>query len=131
MVNQITDDSPKLELAIEIPKGTRNKYEYGHHRDVMFLERRLFSATFYPADYGFIPGRLAEDGDPLDVLGVFWTSDEHGRAAKITAVPISDFRGRSVSDIHDLDRHLKDEIRHFVAVYNDLEPGKHSGVRLR
>lgn len=146
MVNHMSDDNPGLEVIIEIPKGTRNKYEYDHHRDVIFLDRRLFSATFYPADYGFIPGTLAEDGDPLDVLvildeptfpgchihvaplGVFWMSDEHGRDAKIIAVPISDVRGRSVSDIDDLDPHLKNEIQHFFAVYKDLEPGKHSEV---
>jgi inorganic pyrophosphatase len=142
----MNENARGLEAVIEIPKGTRNKYEYDHDRDVIFLDRRLFSATFYPADYGFIPGTLAEDGDPLDVLvildeptfpgchirvapvGVFWMSDEHGRDAKIVAVPISDIRGRSLSDVDDLDPHLKNEIQHFFAVYKDLEPGKHSEV---
>ena len=55
-------------------------------------------------------------------------SDEHGRDAKIVAVPISDIRGRSLSDVNDLDPHLKNEIQHFFAVYKDLEPGKHSEV---
>jgi inorganic pyrophosphatase len=57
-----------IEVVIEIPKGSRNKYEFDHERRVMRLDRRLFSATFYPADYGFIEGTLAEDDDPLDDL---------------------------------------------------------------
>jgi inorganic pyrophosphatase len=57
-----------VEVIVEIPKGCRNKYEYDHQRHVIRLDRRLFSATVYPADYGFIPGTLAEDGDPLDAL---------------------------------------------------------------
>ena len=60
-----------IEVAIEIPKGSRNKYEYDHVKHVIRLDRRLFSATVYPADYGFVPETLAEDGDPLDVL-VLW-----------------------------------------------------------
>ncbi len=57
-----------IEVVVEIPRGSRNKYEYDHERHIMRLDRRLFSATFYPADYGFVPDTLAEDGDPLDVL---------------------------------------------------------------
>jgi inorganic pyrophosphatase len=61
-------DERTVEVVIEIPKGSRNKYEFDHERHVMRLDRRLFTATVYPADYGFIPDTLAEDGDPLDVL---------------------------------------------------------------
>jgi inorganic pyrophosphatase len=93
-----------VEVVIEIPKGSRNKYEFDHERQVLRLDRRLFSATFYPADYGFIEDTLAEDGDPLDALvliadptfpgchltarplGVFWMEDEKGPDAKIIAV---------------------------------------------
>ena len=57
-----------FDVVIEIPRGSRNKYEYDHERNVIRLDRRLFSATVYPADYGFIPGTLGEDGDPLDAL---------------------------------------------------------------
>ena len=60
--------TPSLDVVIEIPRGSRNKYEYDHERHVIRLDRRLFSATVYPADYGFIPDTLAEDGDPLDAL---------------------------------------------------------------
>ena len=61
-------DEQIIEVVIEIPKGSRNKYEFDHERHVMRLDRRLFTATVYPADYGFVPETLAEDGDPLDVL---------------------------------------------------------------
>jgi inorganic pyrophosphatase len=85
-----------IEVVVEIPKGSRNKYEFDHQRHVMRLDRRLFTATVYPADYGFLDGALAEDGDPLDALvllleptfpgchvmarpiGVFWMQDEKG-----------------------------------------------------
>ena len=98
------DDDRTIDVIVEIPKGSRNKYEYDHERNVIRLDRRLFSATFYPADYGFVPDTLAEDGDPLDVLvlldeptfpgclvecrpvGVFWMSDEKGPDAKIISV---------------------------------------------
>ena len=93
---------------IEIPRGSRNKYEYDHEQHVIRLDRRLFSATVYPADYGFVPDTLGEDGDPLDVLvlledptfpgcwvwvraiGVFWMVDEKGPDAKILCVPVHD-----------------------------------------
>ena len=55
-----------IDVMVEIPRGSRNKYEYDHENHVFRLDRRLFSATFYPADYGFVPDTLAEDGDPLE-----------------------------------------------------------------
>jgi inorganic pyrophosphatase len=146
MTASMDDPDGAVEAVIEIPKGTRNKYEYHHERGVIFLDRRLFSATYYPADYGFLPGTLAEDGDPLDVLvildeptfpgchimvrpvGVFWMSDEHGRDAKIIAVPDHDAPSGGVSNLDELAPHLTDEIEHFFKVYKDLEPSKHSDV---
>ncbi|MGH9103940.1 MAG: inorganic diphosphatase [Acidimicrobiales bacterium] len=134
--------SKAIEVVIEIPKGSRNKYEYDHERHLIRLDRRLFSATVYPADYGFIPDTLAEDGDPLDVLvlledptfpgclvrarpvGVFWMTDERGPDAKVVCVPDGDPSWASVSELHELPGHLLDEIRHFFDVYKDLEPGK-------
>jgi inorganic pyrophosphatase len=137
-----------IEVMVEIPKGSRNKYEYDHERHVMRLDRRLFSATVYPADYGFVPDTLGEDGDPLDALvllddptfpgclvrarpvGVFWMSDEKGPDAKIICVPVDDPRSSSgVTDLSDLPRHLLDEIAHFFEVYKMLEPGKESSTR--
>jgi inorganic pyrophosphatase len=135
-----------VEVIVEIPRGSRNKYEYDHDRGVIRLDRRLFSATFYPADYGFIPDTLAEDGDPLDALvlldeptfpgclvearpvGVFWMSDEKGPDAKIICTPIGDPLWEHVRDVADLPQHLTHEIAHFFDVYKDLEPGKSTNI---
>lgn len=135
-------DERTVEAIIEIPKGSRNKYEFDHERHVMRLDRRLFTATVYPADYGFIPDTLAEDGDPLDVLvltaeptfpgchilarpvGVFWMRDEKGPDAKIISVIAGDPDYEKVREAGDLPKHLLEEIEHFFNVYKDLEPGK-------
>ncbi|MHB1533629.1 MAG: inorganic diphosphatase [Acidimicrobiales bacterium] len=135
-----------IEVVVEIPKGSRNKYEYDHERHVIFLDRRLFSATVYPADYGFVPETLAEDGDPLDVLvlldeptfpgchvrvrplGLFRMSDEHGPDAKIISVPLADPNATGITGLHQLPHHLTNEIAHFFDVYKDLEPGKNTVV---
>ncbi len=135
-----------IDVVIEIPRGSRNKYEYDHESHVIRLDRRLFSATVYPSDYGFVPGTLAEDGDPLDALvlledptfpgcvvtarpvGIFWMTDEKGPDAKIICVPEGDPNWTDVSNIDELPLHLLDEIRHFFEVYKDLEPGKSSST---
>jgi inorganic pyrophosphatase len=135
-----------VEAIIEIPKGGRNKYEYDHEKDVIFLDRRLFSATVYPADYGFVPRTLAEDGDPLDVLvlvdeptfpgchimvkplGVFRMADEHGPDAKILSLPANDAQAAEIDGLDQLPPLLTDEIAHFFDVYKDLEPGKNTVV---
>lgn len=132
----------EIEAVIEIPKGSRNKYELDHATGAIWLDRMLFTATQYPADYGFVPGTLADDGDPLDVLvlldeptfpgchiharvvGVFRMRDEKGDDEKILAVPATDPRWERVSDLEDLPPHLLNEIAHFFAVYKELEPGK-------
>ena len=137
----------EIEVVIEIPRGSRNKYEYDHERHVIRLDRRLFTATAYPADYGFIPETLSEDTDPLDAMvllddsvfpgcwvrarpvGVFWMSDDAGPDAKIICVPSGDARWESVTDLDGLPGHLPDEIKHFFEVYKALEPGKSSDVR--
>jgi inorganic pyrophosphatase len=131
-----------VEVVIEVPRGSRNKYEFDHDRHVMHLDRRLFSATVYPADYGFVPDTLAEDGDPLDALvlleepvfpgcwvrarpiGIFWMEDEKGPDAKIICVPLGDPRWDQVRDLDDMPSHLRSEIHHFFDVYKALEPGK-------
>jgi inorganic pyrophosphatase len=136
-----------IEVFIEIPKGSRNKYEYDHERHVIRLDRRLFSATVYPADYGFIPDTLGEDGDPLDALvlnadptfpgclvtarplAVFWMTDEKGGDAKIICAPQPDPELDKAQDLGDLPVHLMNEIKHFFSVYKDLEPGKESSTR--
>lgn len=137
----------EIDVVIEIPRGSRNKYEYDHEAGVIRLDRRLFTATTYPADYGFIPETLAEDGDPLDALvlledptfpgcwvsarpvGVFWMEDDKGPDAKVLCVPAGDPRWGRVTDIADLPGYLTDEIEHFFDVYKVLEPDKHTNVR--
>jgi len=140
-------DEQSIDVFIEIPRGSRNKYEYDHARGVIRLDRRLFSATVYPADYGFIDETLAEDGDPLDALvlvpdptfpgcvvrarplAVFWMTDEKGPDAKIICVPDPDPELDSAHDLDDLPQHMLQEIKHFFSVYKDLEPGKSSSTR--
>jgi inorganic pyrophosphatase len=136
-----------IDVVVEIPRGSRNKYEYDHEHHVMRLDRRLFTATAYPADYGFIPETLSEDGDPLDALvvldeptfsgcwvtarpvGVFWMTDDKGPDAKVLCVPAHDARWESVEDLDGLPAFLTDEIGHFFDVYKELEPGKGTHVR--
>ncbi len=136
-----------VHVVVEIPKGSRNKYEYRHGTEEIWLDRHLFTATLYPADYGFIPDTLAEDGDPLDVLvlleeptfpgchlygrpiGVFWMSDDAGPDAKILTVPANDPRWHTVRDIEHVAEHFRAEIGHFFEVYKALEPSKFTEVR--
>jgi inorganic pyrophosphatase len=131
-----------MDVVVEVPRGSRNKYEFDHDHHVMRLDRRLFSATVYPADYGFVPDTLAEDGDPLDAMvlleepvfpgcwvrarpiGIFWMEDEKGPDAKIICVPLGDPRWDQVRDLGDMPTHLRSEIHHFFDVYKALEPGK-------
>ena len=132
----------ELEVVIEIPKGSRNKYEVDHDSGAIWLDRMLFTATMYPTDYGFFPRTLGEDCDPLDAMvlldeptfpgchinarpiGVFWMTDEKGPDAKVLTVPSTDPRWAAIDDIADLPPHLLDEIAHFFEVYKALEPGK-------
>jgi inorganic pyrophosphatase len=142
-----THDADTIEVVVEIPKGSRNKYEYDPERKMIRLDRRLFSATVYPADYGFIPGTLGEDGDPLDALvlnadptfpgclvvarplAVFWMEDEKGGDAKIICAPEPDPDLEHAHDLDDIPAHVRAEIKHFFTVYKDLEPGKSSSTR--
>jgi inorganic pyrophosphatase len=136
-----------IEVVIEIPQGSRNKYEMDHATGRIRLDRMLFTATCYPLDYGFVPGTLAEDDDPLDALvmldeptfpgcyvlarpvAVFWMTDEHGPDAKILTVPARDPRSASITDLADVPPHLTAEIAHFFDIYKELEPGKDTDVR--
>ncbi|AWB84667.1 inorganic diphosphatase [Corynebacterium liangguodongii] len=130
-----------IEVIIEIPKGSRNKYEVDHETGRVFLDRYLFTAMGYPADYGYIDHTLADDGDPLDALvitqepvfpgvtikarpvGVFKMTDEAGGDDKLLCV-VDDVRYDAVQDINDVNQFVKDEIEHFFTHYKDLEPNK-------
>jgi inorganic pyrophosphatase len=135
------------EVVVEIPKGSRNKYEMDHDSGAIWLDRTLFTSMQYPADYGFFPHTLADDGDPLDALvllaeptfpgchvmsravAVFWMSDEKGADAKVLCVAAHDPRWDAVQDLDDIDRHLLDEIEHFFEFYKTIEPGKDTTTR--
>ena len=130
-----------IEVTIEIPKGSRNKYELDHETGKIYLDRYLFTPMAYPLDYGFIDGTLGEDGDPLDalvilpepvlpgvimparVLGVFKMTDEAGGDDKLLCV-IDDPRWAHLQDIEDVSQFQRDEIEHFFVHYKDLEPNK-------
>ena len=130
---------------VEIPKGSRNKYEYDKEHNVIKFDRMLFSAVHYPSDYGFIPETLAEDGDPLDALVLVWEPtfpgcmietkpiglfkmwDEKGPDAKILCVPVNDPMWNHIKKLEDVAPHLLKEIEHFFKIYKDLE-GKKTGV---
>ncbi len=128
-----------IEIFVEIPKGSRNKYEWDHEAGRFRLDRMLFSAVHYPGDYGFVLDTFGGDGDPLDalvilgeatfpgcsitarVVGVFWMTDDKGRDTKIITVPHSDPRWSHVRELGDVPKHLLDEIGHFFSIYKDLE----------
>ena len=132
----------EFDVTIEIPKGQRNKYEMDHATGRIRLDRTLFTATQYPADYGFIEDTLGDDGDPLDALvlvqeptfpgclircraiAMFRMRDEIGGDDKVLCVPNGDPRLEHLRDIDDVDSFHLLEIQHFFQVYKELEPGK-------
>ena len=136
-----------VEVIVETPQGSRNKYKIDQKSGRIRLDRMLFTSTVYPLDYGKIPGTLAEDGDPLDMLvwldeptfpgclvtvrpiAVFWMADERGPDAKLLGVAAHDLRRARVGDLSDVPRHLLNEIGHFFDIYKELEPGKSTDVR--
>lgn len=136
------EEITSFDVLIEIPKGSRNKYEYDFELKKIRYDRMIFSSMMYPADYGFIPETLALDGDPLDVLvlvteptfpgcvmevkpiGVFHMADEKGPDEKVICVPVSDPIASRVGDLNELNPHLIKEIEHFFKVYKDLEKKK-------
>jgi inorganic pyrophosphatase len=139
-------DPVALPCVIEIPKGSRNKYEYDPELGGIKLDRFVSASVVYPTDYGYLPNTLAPDGDPLDVLvcvseptfpgcivpskaiGLFKMSDEKGPDDHVLCVPCSDPGWNHCNSIDDLPQLLRAEIGHFFTVYKDLDPGKHSEV---
>ena len=134
-----------IHVVIEIPRGSRNKYEIDHDTGHVFLDRRLFTATTYPADYGFIPDTLGEDGDPLDALVLLEDPVVPGRVGggpagrpacgcrtrpgptpRSSACRRRSPAGRASRTSRDLPEELLEEIKHFFDVYKALEPGKMS-----
>jgi inorganic pyrophosphatase len=128
-----------LTAIIEIPKGSRNKYEYDHELGGIKLDRFLFSSVVYPTDYGFFPDTLGLDGDPLDAMvcvseatfpgcqiavkaiALFRMEDDKGIDDKVLCVPLSDPGWNRLERLDDLSDQLRDEIAHFFSIYKDLE----------
>lgn len=131
--------------VIEIKKGSKKKYELDKATGCIILDRILYTSMQYPANYGFIPRTLSEDGDPLDVLvlcnepidplvlvqcypiGVLTMLDSGEQDEKIIAIPFKDPTYNTYHSIEELPRHLFDEMRHFFSVYKQLE-GKTTAV---
>jgi inorganic pyrophosphatase len=138
-----------LVCVVEIPKGTRNKYEYDPELGGIKFDRLLMSAATYPTDYGYLRETLGQDGDPLDALvclyeptfpgclipvkpvGLFEMSDEKGVDDKIICVPLHDPYWNHYAEIGDLPLLLRQEIEQFFSIYKDLEgkPVKIEGWR--
>jgi inorganic pyrophosphatase len=137
----------EVDAIVEVPMGSRNKYEMDPNSGRIRLDRMLFTSTRYPLDYGFIDRTLAEDGEPLDALvwleepsfpgcvvtvrpiAVFWMQDEGGPDAKVLTVVARDPRMDRIQDLQDVPAHLTAEIGHFFDIYKELEPGKSTDVR--
>jgi inorganic pyrophosphatase len=131
-----------VRMIVEVPKNSSNKYEYDSLLGIFRLDRSLFSPVHYPGDYGFIPGTLADDGDPMDVLaltenpsfpgvlievrpiGILDMIDNEAGDQKILAVPIGNPRYEQVQTIDDLFPHIRREIEHFFTIYKELEGKK-------
>ncbi len=130
-----------IRVLVEIPKGSRNKYEWDEETGTIALDRRLFAAVSYPTDYGMIPETLAEDGDELDAMvalteptfpgctirvstvALLQMTDAEKRNDKVLAVPLTDPAWNTLQKLDDLPEQLAEEIMHFFEVYNDLEGG--------
>jgi inorganic pyrophosphatase len=128
-----------VDAVVEIPRGSRNKYEFDPETGSIRLDRVLFSSIHYPGDYGFIPGTMSSDGDPLDVLilveeptfpgcrvrvrpiGVLIMQDEKGIDEKLLGVPVGDPRFAEITDLGDLPHHWLSEVENFFETYKSLE----------
>lgn len=131
-----------VRTLVEIPKGSCNKYEMDEDTGLIRLDRNLSTSNVYPGDYGFIPGTLSEDGDPLDVLiavneptfpgclidarviGVFFMVDDGDKDEKVVAVPNRDPHFAEIEDISQMPAHFRRHVEHFFMTYKALENGR-------
>ncbi len=129
----------ELSCFVEVPRGSRNKYEYDERRGVLKLDRHVFASVVFPADYGFLEHTLTESGGHLDALvlvteptfpgcridvrpiGLFQMRDEEGVDDKVLCVPLQDAEWRDVDELEGISARLREEIEHFFSVYKDLE----------
>lgn len=139
----------EINVVIEIPKGSNIKYEIDDESGAIFVDRKLFTAMFYPCNYGFIPQTKEKDGDPVDALvlgndpivpgaviranpvGMLITTDEEGDDAKVVAVPVVkvDPSFSNVKDMDSVPQYIQDQIKHFFEHYKELEKGKYVQVK--
>jgi inorganic pyrophosphatase len=139
----------QINVVIEIPKGSNIKYEVNKDNGLLFVDRKLFTAMFYPCNYGFIPSTLEDDGDPVDVLvigefavaplsilkaipiGILLTEDEEGQDSKIIAIPVNkiDPTFSFIKDVQNIPKILKNQIEHFFTHYKELEGGKYVRIK--
>ena len=131
-----------FDVVIEIPAGSKNKYEIDHATGEIRLDRMLMTSTRFPHDYGYVKNTLSNDGDPLDalvmldeptfpgcvvscrVIGMFRMRDEKGEDDKLLCVANGDLRKKHLQDLKDVAGYELEEIKHFFEVYKALEPGK-------
>lgn len=138
------DNPDKVNAVIEIPYGSNIKYEIDKDSGAVVVDRVLYSAMFYPANYGFVPGTLADDGDPADILvlnpqplqagsvikcrliGVLIMEDEAGMDEKLLAVPVEkiDPTFKEIQSYTDLPEATLNKIKNFFETYKILEPNK-------
>jgi inorganic pyrophosphatase len=136
-----------LNCVVEIPKGSRNKYEYDPDLGGIKLDRFISASVVYPTDYGYVPETLAPDGDPLDVLvcvseptfpgcivtaravGLFKMADEKGDDDHVLCVPLTDPGWNHIKRLDEVPTQLRSEITHFFTVYKDLDVDRHSEVK--
>jgi inorganic pyrophosphatase len=140
-------DSPQtVRMVVEIPKDSSNKYEYDHSLGLFRLSRALYSPMHYPGDYGFVPGTIADDGEPLDILSLVTSPSFSGCLTcvrtiavldmldgteldhKILGVPARDPRYNKIQRLADIEPHVKRELEYFFEIYKDLE-GHHMQTR--
>jgi inorganic pyrophosphatase len=135
----MAEDFSIVKAIVEIPRGSRNKYEMDHNTGEINLDRVLYSSVHYPTDYGFIPNTTSADGDPLDIMilveeptfpgchvrvrpiGVLLMRDEKGVDEKILGVPLADPRFDEINDITQVQKHWLAEIENFFSTYKLLE----------
>ncbi len=136
----------ELSCYVEVPQGSRNKYEYDEKTGALKLDRHVFASVVFPTDYGFIEGTRTEDGRHVDALvllseptfpgcridvrpiGVFQMRDEAGVDDKVLCVPLHDEEWREVRELDDISVRVREEIEHFFSVYKDLEPAKVTAI---
>jgi inorganic pyrophosphatase len=143
-ISAMNEPQGDINVVVEIPKDSRIKYELDHQTGVLFVDRKLYTSMVYPFNYGFLPGTLEEDGDPVDVLllgeeslfplsvvratplGVLLTEDEEGKDSKIIAIPTPkvDPAYSNIIQISDISASILEKVKHFFEHYKELEPGK-------